>query len=120
LRYRATILYADAVMHIERNHQVARTEAIRRIDCLLGDLARRKFPNSIVVSDASKSWSENVMHFSFKAKKAFFSATISGIVRVNDDSVTLDADLPGLVTTFVSEDEIQKIVNKQFDALFPA
>jgi hypothetical protein len=34
------------------------------------------------------------MHFSFKPKKGFIGTTISGEIRVNDDSVVIDADLP--------------------------
>ena len=42
------------------------------------------------------------MHFSFAAKKGFIATTISGIIRVNNDSLVIDSDLPGLVTTFIS------------------
>jgi hypothetical protein len=34
------------------------------------------------------------MHFSFKPEKGFIGTTISGEIRVNDDSVVIDADLP--------------------------
>ena len=42
------------------------------------------------------------------------------MIRVNDDSVVIDSDLPGLVTTFVSEDKIRDVINEQLDGLFPA
>lgn len=45
---------------------------------------------------------------------------ISGVIRVNDDSVVMDSDLPGLVTTFVSEDQIRNLINEQLDGLFSA
>ena len=60
------------------------------------------------------------MHFSFKPKKGFIGTTISGEIRVNDDSVVIDADLPGIVTTFVSEDKIRNVINEQLEGLFPA
>jgi hypothetical protein len=60
------------------------------------------------------------MRFSFKAKKGFFGTTISGVIRVNDDSVVMDCDLPGLVTAFVSEDQIRNVINEQLDGLFSA
>jgi hypothetical protein len=40
-------------------------------------------------------------------------------VRVDDELITLDLDLPGLVTTFVSEDEIRQVINQQLVDLFP-
>ena len=81
---------------------------------------RRPFPGGITIKEPFKSWSDNVMHFSFNAKKGFISTTISGVIRVNDDSVIMDSDLPGLVTAFVSEDTIRDVINTQLDGLFPA
>ena len=107
-------------MHIERRHNVGKEEAIQRIDTFLDDLMRRHFPGGVAITDASKSWSDNTMRFSFKAKKSFFGATISGVICVNDDSVVVDSDLPGLVTAFVSEDQIRNVINEQLDGLFSA
>jgi len=107
-------------MHIERNHNVGKTEAIRRIDTLLDNLMRRQPPGGVTIQDATKSWSENLMNFSFKAKKSFIGVAISGLVRVEDDSVAMDFDVPGLVTTFVSEDKIRDVITRELDRLFPA
>ena len=79
----------------------------------------RQFPGGIIIEEPSKSWSDNVMRFSFKAKKGFFGTTISGMIRANDDSVIMDSDLPGLVTAFVSEDKIRNVINQQLESLFP-
>jgi hypothetical protein len=106
-------------MRIERNHNLRKEEAVRRIDTFLDDLMNRQFPGGITIEEPSKSWSDNVMRFSFKAKKGFFCTTISGIVRVNDDSVIMGSDLPVLVTAFVSEDKIGNVINQQLESLFP-
>ena len=107
-------------MHIERNHNVGKAEAMRRIDTWLEELMGREFPAGVTIQDASKSWSGSTMNFSFRAKKSFFGATISGAIQVNDESAIFDAELPGIITTFVSEDQIRDTLNKQFDDLFPA
>jgi hypothetical protein len=107
-------------MYIERRHNVGKEEAIHKIDSFLDDLMRRQFPGGITIKEPFKSWSADAMHFSFEAKKGLIGATISGVIRVNDDSVIMDSDLPGLVTAFVSEDTIRDVINKQLDGLFPA
>ncbi len=107
-------------MHIERRHSVGKEEAIHKIDSFLDDLMRREFPGDVAIKEASKNWSDNAMQFSFKAKKGFFGTTVSGVIRVNDDSVVMDSDLPGLVTAFVSEDQIRNVINQQLDSLFSA
>jgi hypothetical protein len=106
-------------MHIERNHNVGKEEAIGRIDTLLDDLMRRQFPGGVMVKEISKRWSDNTLNFSFQAKKGIIGTTISGVIHVNDKSVALDSDLPGLVTTFVTEDKIRDAINKQLASLFP-
>jgi Putative polyhydroxyalkanoic acid system protein (PHA_gran_rgn) len=106
-------------MHIERNHNVGKEEAIHKIDTFLDDLMRRQFPGGVTIKDPSKSWSDNAMRFSFKAKKGFIGTTISGVIRVKEDSIVIDSDLPGLVTTFVSEDKIGNVISEQLDSLFP-
>jgi len=107
-------------MHIQRNHNVGKEEAIQKIDTFVEGLMRRQFPAGVTIKEPSKSWSDNVMSFSFKAKKGFVGTLISGVIRVNDHSVVIDSDLPGLVTTFVSEDKIWGAINEQLDSLFPA
>lgn len=107
-------------MYIERRHNVGKEEAIHKIDSFLDDLVHRPFPGGITIKEPFKSWSDEAMHFSFKARKGFIGATISGVIRVNDDSVIMDSDLPGLVTAFVSEETIRDVINKQLDGLFPA
>ena len=107
-------------MHTERNHNVGKEEAIHKIDTFVEDLMRRQFPGGVTIKEPSKSWSDNVMTFSFKAKKGFIGTMISGVIRVNDDSVVIDSDLPGLITTFVSEDKIRGAINEKLDSLFPA
>ncbi len=107
-------------MHIERTHNVGKKEAIHKIDTFLDELMRRQFPGGVAIKEASRSWSDNAMRFSFKAKKGFFGTTISGVIRVNEDSVVMDFDLPGVVTAFVSEDQIRNVINEQLDGLFSA
>lgn len=107
-------------MHIERRHNVGKEEAIQKIDTFLDDLMHGQFPGNVAIKEASKNWSNDAMSFSFKAKKGFLGATISGVIRVNQDSVVMDSDLPGLVTAFVSEDQIRNVINEQLDGLFPA
>jgi hypothetical protein len=107
-------------MHIERKHNVGKEEAIQKINTFLNDLMDARFPGDVAIKEASKSWSNNAMHFSFKAKKGFVGATISGVIRVNQDSVVMDSDLPGLVTAFVSEDKIRDVIKAQLESLFPA
>src|SRR5437773_7615621 len=102
-------------MHIERNHDLGKEDAVHKIDTFLDDLMSRKVPGGITIKEPSKSWSDNVMRFSFKARKGFIGTTISGAIQVNDDYVVMDCDLPGVVTAFVPEDKIRNVINEQLE-----
>jgi hypothetical protein len=109
-----------ATVHIERNHHVGKAEAIRKINALLDDLMRQRPPAGVTIKEVSRNWSDDTLQFSVQAKKGFLGTTLSGVLRVNDNSVVLDCDLPGLVAAFVPEDKIRDAVHQQLDHLFPA
>jgi hypothetical protein len=107
-------------MHIERKHHVGKEEAIGRISTLLDDLMRRPFPGGITVKEISRNRTDNILNFSFKAKKGFMGTTISGVIRIDDDSAVMDFDVPGFVMAFVSEKQICDAIDQEWNALFPA
>jgi len=108
------------MMHIERKHNVGKQAAIQKIDAFLDELARREFSGGFTVSEVSKDWTDNVMNLSFKVKKGFLGAKISGVIQVNEDSVTLDLELPALAAMVVSEDKVRETIGKALDPLFPS
>jgi hypothetical protein len=106
-------------MHIERTHSPGREEAIRRVDTFLDNLMRQPLPGGVAVENVSRIWSGNILNFSFKAKKGILGATIPGSIHVDDNSVAMDVDLPGIVTMFVPEADIRDTISRQLDGLFP-
>ena len=104
-------------MRIERDNTLGQPEAIRRIDTFLDELMQRPLPSGLHIKDPNKMWLANLMNFSFKAKKGWLGTTIDGSILVTDQSVVFDSDLPGLVTTFVSEEAIRNLINQEFDDL---
>ncbi len=105
-------------MQIIKKHGTTKNEAIKKIDSFLNDLMKKDFPAGIKIKDPQKNWNGSVMNFSFRAKKRIVGITISGTVSVNDAEVKLDSTLPGMVTTFVSEDKVKDVITKQFEELF--
>ncbi len=107
------------IMRIKRSQDVGQQKAIRRIDTSLDELMQRYLPHP-AIKDPSKSWSGNTMSCSARLKKGPFGPTISGSIRVTDQSVVVDSDLPRLLTMFVSEDKIRDVIGKWLDGLFRA
>jgi hypothetical protein len=106
-------------MRVERNNPKSQEKAINIIDGFLDRLVRHQFSGGVKISDPYKNWQRNKMSFSFKVKKSFFlSVTLSGTITVTGEKIVLDCSIPGFVTTFVDENKIRQVINKNFDELF--
>jgi hypothetical protein len=104
-------------MYIEHPHDLGREEAIERIDDFLEGLMRRQQPGGITITNPEKRWDGNTMDFSFTAAKGLFGASIRGLLRVEDDHVIMEVDLPPLVRSFVGEDRIRDAVSRELGRL---
>lgn len=107
-------------MRIEHNHHLGQPEAIRRINSFLDTLFQGPLPGGLSIEAPCKTWSGNVMEFSFKAKKGWLGATIAGNLCVTEQLVVLESDLPGIVTAFVSEADIRARISQELDSLLRA
>jgi hypothetical protein len=107
-------------MRIERTIQCGRAAGIQKVDAFIDRLSQVPIAEGISIKDVSKSWSDNLLTFSLKARKGFFGATIAGTALVNDDSAILELELPALLKAVVPEDQIRATINKEFDKLFSA
>ncbi len=104
-------------MKLTLSHQTTREEAIKKIDSYLNEMMKQKF-SGITVIDPEKTWENNIMRFSFGVSKLFLNLEFSGLVIVTDQEVIGEAEVPGIVTTFVSEEKIKAVIKQRFDELF--
>ncbi|NMC51507.1 hypothetical protein GYA54_02120 [Candidatus Kuenenbacteria bacterium] len=105
-------------MKISKAHGTTQAEAIAQIDRFLDGLMSQAFPGGVTIKDPTKLWQGNIMSFSFRARKGLFGTVIAGEVTVDDQNVTLNCEVPALVTSFVPEEKIAGVINRQFDQLF--
>lgn len=93
---------------VEVPHQLAKEEALARIMNLLVNL---KEEQKEIVSDIREEWSGDTGHFSFSAK----GFELSGDIKVNDNNVVINAQLPFAVALF--KGAIQNIIEQRTRAL---
>ena len=104
-------------MHIEKSHNLGQPEALRRVDTFLDALRHRPLPAGLSIAELSKVWSGNVMNFSLRVKKGWLGTSLAGTLSITEQSVVLDSALPGLITAFVSENDIRAMLEQQLDHL---
>ncbi len=105
-------------MHLEIDHNCSQQEAIQRLDGFLEMLLQQSLPGHVKIQDANRNWIENVMQFSFTARKGFFTTTIQGGIEVTKDRLILDSSLPVVLTAFLGEEKVKNGILQHLRALF--
>jgi hypothetical protein len=100
-------------MKVVQRHKLGQAEAIKRIDSFLDKLMAREPPAGVTIKNPQKTWNGNRMDFAFNASRGFFGTTIAGNMKVTDDTVELDSELPGMVKTFVGEDTVRDVIARE-------
>lgn len=104
-------------MRVTVAHNKSREEAKRAVDGAVERLLTPDGAGPVKISNVQKSWDGSTLNFSLKAGMAMFSAPIRGWIEVTDTHVTIDADLPALLSKFVSEKKIEAGVQSRVRAL---
>ena|SRR3989339_1763865 len=104
-------------MKLTLSHQTTQAEAIKKIDDHLNGLLKQEY-RGITVIDPYKEWDDNIMRFSFSVQKLIFTLDFSGTIIITDQEVIGEAEVPAMVSTFVSEDRIKEVIKKKFNELF--
>ena len=105
-------------MHLELDHNCSQQEAIQKLDGFLDVLLHQPLPGNVEIQDGNRKWIENVMEFSFVARKGFFATGIRGTIEVTANQVILDSSLPSVVTMFLGEEKIKNEILQHLGVLF--
>jgi hypothetical protein len=57
------------------------------------------------------------MNFSFTGKLGFISIPLTGTVTVDDTNVTVECELPAMLKTFLGEEKVQALMQKNVEGL---
>lgn len=87
-----------------------------KIDRFFDELSDLELPSDIGIVDPSRNWQDNVMSVSFKARKGFIRLNVTGKVTVDEDVVIIEINLPPVVTSFISEDQIRSTFHAKVEA----
>lgn len=100
-------------MKVTVPHQTTAEEAIQIVDGSADGLFAGVGGGAVELADRRQQWSGSRMAFSLTARLGFIALPISGTVVIDDINVTINCDLPPLVTTFVGEEKIRAGVERK-------
>jgi hypothetical protein len=88
-------------------HKKTKEEAIRLVDSQADHLFEIPGGGAVQLTNHRKNWNGATMDFSVTASVGFISLPISGTVLVDDTNITVNVELPTLVSKFIGEDKIR-------------
>ncbi len=88
-------------------HKKTEEEAIALVDSHADQLFEIPGGGAVELTDQRKNWNASTMDFSLTARLGFISLPISGAVLVDDINVTVQCELPALVSKFIGEDKVR-------------
>src|SRR5271165_3739374 len=94
-------------------HRTTAEKAISMVDRSANTLFEGAGGSPVELVDRKKSWNGPVMDFSLTARMGFISVPIAGTVAVDDVNVTVQCELPKLVSQFIGEDKVRAGVEQK-------
>ncbi len=104
-------------MQLTLAHQTTQQEAIKKIDKYADELMNKHY-NWVTIINPKKEWDNNIIRFSFTAKKMLITMELKGNAIITDTEVVFNSELPNIIERFVSEYEIKESISKEFKKIF--
>lgn len=102
-------------MHIEYPNKLDKETSKQKLDNMFDSLLDRKVITGFDIKDFNKSWTNDEMQFSFYLKMGPLDRRVKGIIKVYEDKLISDFELPDTVKNFVSENKIEKTIKQYFE-----
>ena len=103
-------------MRVTVSHNKPKEEVKRAVDLSFDDLFRGVAGLPLQLADERRSWSGDVLSFSFIAKVGFLANPMSGTVTVTHNDVTIDADL-GFLEKLIASKKVTTAIESRVKGL---
>ena len=103
-------------MRITLRHGGDTDDAKRKIEHAVERLVNVNVPGAIEISRVEKRWNGMTLEFSLYAAVGPFRSPIRGLAIVTDKDITIDIDLPKLLTAVLPERALEASVRGLLDS----
>jgi hypothetical protein len=95
-------------MRITVPHNKTKAEAIKAVEDGANRALTAALPGPLRISNVQKAWTGDQLDFSLNASLMSASAPIKGSILVTDRDITIDADIPALLSMLIPEKKIEE------------
>jgi hypothetical protein len=104
-------------MRITVTHGKTKAEALKVVNEAADRALSAALPGPLRLSNIQKSWSGDQLNFSLTATLMSMSAPIRGYILVTDRDITIEADLPALLTKLFPEQQLEAAAEQRIKGL---
>ena len=104
-------------MRITVPHNKTKAEAVKAVNDGANRALNASLPGPLRISNVQKSWTGDQLDFSLTAALMGAASPIKGYILVTDRDITIDADLPALLTMLLPEKKIEEAAAKGIKGL---
>jgi hypothetical protein len=94
-------------VRITVSHNKGQKEAMRAVNGAADQILRPDLPGPVKFSSTNRKWDGSTLNFTLSASLGPVSVPIHGKIIVTETDITIDCDLPNLLTQFVSERSLE-------------
>jgi hypothetical protein len=102
-------------MLIEHPYSFDKNSARNNIDDYIDKLKDLQFPGNFKITELLKSWSDNEMQYSLCLKQGSIERRIKGILRLKDDMIIINFELPEVVKNFIKEEKLESLIKMHLE-----
>jgi hypothetical protein len=106
-----------SVVRVTVPHRKTKQEVVQSLNESIEKLLTLQVPGGARVTNVQRSWNGNTLHFSLVAGMGFLTAPVRGAIQVTDQDVTIEVDLPNLLTKFIPEQKIASQIETRVKGL---
>jgi hypothetical protein len=104
-------------MRITVSHGKTKPEAVKAVNDAADRALNAALPGPLRIADVHKAWSGDQLNFSLTASLMGMTSPIKGYILVTDRDITIEADLPALLTMLFPEKKIEAEAEKRIKGL---
>lgn len=97
-------------MRVTVSHNKGREEAARMVEDTIANLLRSELPRPFHMAEMRKEWIGSTLNFQTAVALGPLKMPVRGIVEVRDTEVVIDIDLPPLLSKFIPEHKLRRVV----------
>jgi hypothetical protein len=102
-------------MNMEYKHNLDKAAAKEKIETHISKLEDMRFSGGYAIEDVKSYWTGDDLQVSFNLKKNVINRQIEGFIKVKNNLIIIDVEIPDIINNLVTEENLKKIISRNLE-----